>query len=194
MALYSKFKGEFEEFQYAVVFDSEGKPTPVNRFWKDNTAILVFLRHFGCAACQAHASDIWSHRDSLQSSGAQITFIGNGAINFIEGFRKDMNLGNAKIFTDPTLRAFRLGGFNHSLIKLVAPESAVNMGKLMLKGFHNGNPFKAGQGSNRQMGGVIVVTPQNQVTYHYVSEALGDVPKSEEIPSGPEVLEIKKRA
>jgi hypothetical protein len=182
MALYRKFNGNFEEFQYAVVFDSEGKPTPINRFWKDTTAVLVFLRHFGCAACRAHAVDIWSHRASLQSGG-QIIFIGNGAPNFIEGFRKEMNLGDAKIFTDPSLKAFRLGGFNHGLIKLASPESAINLGKLMIKGFRNGNPLKVGQGSNRQMGGVIVVNSQNQVTYHYVSEALGDIPKSEEIPT-----------
>jgi hypothetical protein len=194
MALYSKFNGEFEEFRYAVVFDSEGKPTPVNHFWKTNTAVLVFLRHFGCAACRSHAFDIWSHRENLQKTGAQIVFIGNGTPNFIEGFRKEMGLVDAKIFTDPSLRAFRLGGFNLSLLQLVKPESAVNLGKLVIQGFRNGNPLKAGQGSNRQMGGVIVVNPQNQVTYHYVSEALGDVPKSEEIPTTSPAEALKKGA
>jgi hypothetical protein len=195
MALYQKFNGNFEEFRYAVVFDSEGKPTPINRFWKDTTAILVFLRHFGCAACRGHAFDIWSHRESLQKDGGQIIFIGNGAINFIDGFRKEMNLGDAKIFTDPTLKAFRLGGFNHSLIKLASPKSAINLGKLMVQGFRNSNPLKVGQGSNRQMGGVVVVNSQNQVVYHYVSEALGDTPKSEDIQTGsPSAIETKKIA
>jgi hypothetical protein len=194
MALYKKFNGNFEEFQYSVVFDSEGKPTPINRLWKETTSILVFLRHFECAACQAHAYDIWSHREILQSNGGQIVFIGNGAPSFIENFRKLMNLGEAKIFTDPTLRAFKLGGFNHSLMKLASPESAVNLGKLVMKGFTNGNPFKAGQGSNRQMGGVIVVTPQSHVSYHYVSEAIGDVPQSTEIPTAPEAQKLKDTA
>jgi hypothetical protein len=191
MALYKKFNGNFAEFQYAVVFDSLGKPTPVNRFWKENTAVLVFLRHFGCISCRAHAVDIWANRESLQQSGARIIFIGSGAARFIEGFREEYKLGDAEIFTDPTLKAFALGGFKHGFLPLLNPQSIANMGKLSAKGFTNSSPFKA-QGSNRQMGGVIVMHPYDHCSYHYVSEALGDVPEANEIPSEDENEETKK--
>ena len=57
MALHRKFNGELNAFQYAVVFDAMGKAVPISRFWKEQTAVLVFLRHFGCAACRQHARD-----------------------------------------------------------------------------------------------------------------------------------------
>ncbi len=185
MALYPTFKGDLEKFSYAVVFDSSGRPVPVSRFWNTQTVILVFLRHFGCIACRSHAQDVWSKREHLQKGGGRIIFIGNGAPTYIDSFREEFGLGNAPIFTDPTLKAFDLGGFRRGVMALVNSKSLSNAVALAKQGHRNGNPLDPGSGSNFQMGGVIVVHPGPRVTYHYVSEALGDIPAAEEIPSGP---------
>ncbi|MFL5812498.1 MAG: AhpC/TSA family protein [Bdellovibrionia bacterium] len=183
MALYREFNGKLESFQYAVVYDSTGAHVPVSKFWSERTAILVFLRHFGCIACRSHAQDVWENREKLQQNGARIIFIGNGQSSYIEKFRADFNLGDAPIYTDPTLRAFELGGFKRGLSHVMNVESVKNGLELMSEGHRNGNPFSSKTGNNWQLGGVIVVHPGTRVTYHYISEALGDTPEAGEIPS-----------
>lgn len=184
MALFREFNGKLEAFRYAVVYDASGAHIPVSTFWNEHTAILVFLRHFGCIACRAHAQDVWSHRDVLQKDGAQIVFIGNGEPSYIKKFREDFNLGDAPIYTDPTLRAFELGGFKYGITSVLNPQSIKNGFELMAEGHRNGNPLNTKTGSHFQLGGVIVVHPGTRVTYHYISEALGDTPEAGEIPSG----------
>jgi peroxiredoxin len=183
MALFREFNGKLEAFRYAVVYDASGTHVPISKFWSERTAILVFLRHFGCIACRSHAQDVWAHRDVLQKDGAQIIFIGNGEPSYIEKFRQDFNLGEAPIYTDPSLRAFELAGFKYGLAGLLNVQTVKNGIELMAEGHRNGNPFSSTTGSNLQLGGVIVVHPGTRVTYHYISEALGDTPEAGEIPS-----------
>ncbi len=184
MAVFRKFNGDINAFSYSSVLDSQGKAHTISGFWKQKTAILVYLRHFGCIACRAHAQDVWQHRETLERNGSRIYFIGNGEPKYIEIFRNEFKLGDAPIYTDPRLAAFAAAGFRHGIVHLVSPKSAINMGKLTLAGHKNGNPLNSAFGSNRQMGGVIVVHPGTRVTYHYISEALGDVPNATDIPDG----------
>jgi peroxiredoxin len=183
MALYREFNGKLESFQYAVVYDSTGAHVPISKFWSERTAILVFLRHFGCIACRSHAQDVWANREKLEKSGARIIFIGNGDSSYISKFREDFNLGDAPIYTDPSLRAFELGGFKRGVGYLLNSTSVKNGFELMSEGHRNGNPLNTKTGSHFQLGGVIVVHPGTRVTYHYVSDALGDTPEAGEIPS-----------
>jgi hypothetical protein len=183
VALFREFNGKLDAFQYAVVFDASGAHVPISKFWSERTAVLVFLRHFGCIACRSHAQDVWENRAKLEKDGARIIFIGNGDVSYIEKFRADFNLGNAPIYTDPTLRAFELGGFKRGLSHLLNAQSVKNGLELMSEGHRNGNPLNSKSGSNLQLGGVIVVHPGTRVTYHYISEALGDTPEAGEIDS-----------
>ncbi|MEO6460123.1 MAG: AhpC/TSA family protein [Bdellovibrionota bacterium] len=178
MPKYDAFHGNLDDFKYGVVFDPEGRPVPISRFWDKTAAILIFLRHFGCIACRAHAQEVWKNRENVEKNGGRIIFIGNGAPNFIEGFKKDFNLENAPIFTDPTLKIFKMGGFLHGLPHLVNVQSLSKMAALVKEGHSNGNPFKPGTGNNFQMGGVIIIHPGVKVTYHYISESVGDTPDS----------------
>ena len=181
MALFTSFQGNLEAFSFGVVFDEAKKPIPISRFWEDSPAILVFLRHFGCIACRAHAQDTWSQRERLEQTGSKIIFIGNGDPGAIDGFRKAYDLGDAAIYTDPTLKLFQLAGFRRGVGALVNGRSAVNMAKLALKGHKNGNPLDSENGSNFQLGGIVVVQPGAIVNYHYISESVGDVPEGEDI-------------
>jgi peroxiredoxin len=189
MAVFKGFQGDFDEFSYAIVLDSELRKIPLCRFWNQQTAILVFLRHFGCISCRSHAQEVWSQRAELQKNGSRIIFIGNGSPDMIDGFRQAYGLEGALIFTDPTLRSFSLAGFNRSIANLLKFASAKNMISLAMEGHTNGSPFEKGTGSNRQMGGIVVVHPNSQVSYQYISESVGDTPDAEEIPNESIVIE-----
>jgi peroxiredoxin len=176
MPTFKNFQGDPEHFPFAMVEDGQGRKIPMSRFWQNQTAILVFLRHFGCISCRSHSQDVWANRAKLEQKNAKIIFIGNGHASKIPEFRQTYHLDDAPLFTDPSLKVFDLAGFNHGLAYLAKPQSLKNMLSLAKEGHSNGSPFAAGTGSNRQLGGIIVVHPGFRVAYQYISEALGDTP------------------
>jgi len=142
--------------------------------WKSSKAVLVFLRHFACIACRAHAAQVWAHREVYEKSQTKVVFIGNGPPGFIRQFKEDLGLEGATIYTDPSLESFRHCGLKRGFFELVSYRSVANAVTLYNQGYrqlstkHQGDPW--------QLGGIVVVTPDNRVAYHFVSEALGDFP------------------
>lgn len=160
----------------ALVYYNSEQKLALSQLWQKQTAILVFLRHFACIACRAHASQVWRDRQKYQSSGAKIVFVGNGEPHWIEKFREDLGIDKGVIVTDPSLASFELAGFKKGLFYLLQPASALNAAKLVLEG-HTQKSLAGDSGSNLQMGGIIAINPDGKVLYHFVSEALGDVPE-----------------
>ncbi len=158
-----------------IVTGPTGQQIKVEQLWHSQTAVIVFLRHFGCIACRSHALQVWAARDQFMATGAKIVFIGNGQHTYIEKFREDLGLTGALILTDPSLLSFQAAGFRHGFFALVQPKSVINLVKLAIAGEKN-QPANSETGTNWQLGGIVVVKPGGKVTYHYISEALGDYP------------------
>ena len=93
-----------------TVLDSEGRQLKLGQIWSSGPVILIFLRHFACISCRAHASQVWREKEQYQKNGARIVFIGNGDPSFIEEFRSSLDLQGALILTDPSLESFRAAG------------------------------------------------------------------------------------
>lgn len=165
-----------EELSNIQVFASPDQQLTLGHLWKNQTAILVFLRHFACIACRAHASQVWGEREKYQKSGAKVVFIGNGQPNWIEKFREDLGIDKGVVLTDPSLRSFEAAGFKKGFFTLLQPQSAVNAAKLLMAG-HSQKAANKDSGSHFQMGGILAINTQNKPIYHYVSEALGDIPE-----------------
>ena len=141
--------------------------------------ILVFLRHFACIACRAHAVEVWKEREKYESSGARLIFIGNGASNYIDVFKSELGLQKALILTDPSLEVFRAAGFRHGFFELVQLKSILKAIKLAAGG-HKQSTLIA-EGSNWQNGGVLAVGKNGKVLFHFISQALGDFPNEADI-------------
>jgi peroxiredoxin len=107
----------------------------VGQLWQKQTVVLVFLRHFACIACRAHAAQVWSERAKYEKSGAKIIFIGNGQPNWIEIFRQDLGIDTGVVLTDPSLLSFKEAGFKSGFFNLVRPESVLNLVKLSKDGY-----------------------------------------------------------
>lgn len=158
------------------VFVSPDQELQLGRLWQKQTAILVFLRHFACIACRAHAAQVWGERENYEKSGARIVFIGNGQPSWIEIFRADLGIDRGVVLTDPSLASFNAAGFKRGLFSLLNPGSAVNAAKLALEG-HRQKPYHPDAGSHWQLGGVLAISPQSKVLYHFASKSLGDLPE-----------------
>jgi peroxiredoxin len=157
-----------------IVEDQLGHRIEMGSLWKNHVVVFVFLRHFGCIACRAHAVQVWAERGRYEKSNAKLIFIGNGDPKYIDGFKTELGLEQAVILTDKTRASFRFAGFKRGFTKLVNPSSLMNAAKLFKEG-HRQKELAA-KGDHWQLGGVLVMRPDNQVGFHFVSESLGDFP------------------
>lgn len=163
----------------AHVLDSENNKIKLGQFWQSQTAILVFLRHFACIACRAHATEVWRDREKYEKTGARLVFVGNGAPNYIDIFKSELGLSSATIVTDPSLEVFGAAGFRRGFFEVVQLRSLLNAVKLAGQG--NSQKSTQAQGSHLQLGGVIAMSKEGRVLYHFVSQALGDFPAQHDI-------------
>lgn len=169
---------------HCKVLDAESEPIQVGKLWQKQTAILVFLRHFGCIACRAHAEQVCENRQSLEGSGGKIYFIGNGQPSAIQGFKEQTGIKDIPIYTDPSLESFYSAGFHRGFFKAHNFKAIKNAVGLMKEGHRQGTVSKE-NGNISQLGGVLVVHQDGKVPYHYISETLGDIPPDEEMAQVP---------
>ena len=78
---------DLQTLEKVLLYDEEGEVFRTGLFWEKRPAILIFLRHFGCIACRAHAKDVWRNKEKYEAKGAQIFFIGNGKPQMIKAFK-----------------------------------------------------------------------------------------------------------
>ncbi len=164
----------------ARIKDENDQEVTVGHLWKTNTAILIFLRHFACIACRAHAAQVWKTRTQYEKNGAKIHFIGNGAASMIKVFKEELGILDAPMYTDRELVSFRAAGFKRGFLASMGPRSMANQVKLLTEGHRPGTP-QMGVGDLWQLGGILVIKPTGRVAYHYISVAQGDFPPEEEI-------------
>ncbi len=154
----------------------DGTEFQLGRVWKNQTAILIFLRHFACIACRSHAKQVWDNREAYEKGGGKIVFIGNGQPQFIEKFKEDLGLKDALVVTDPTLEIFRSAGFNKGFSYILQAKTIVNAFKLYREG-HRQSTYTKEAGTHWQLGGILAVSTRGEILYHYISEYFGDFPE-----------------
>ncbi len=162
-------------FANVPLINENGQITNPKELWAEKTAVFVFLRHFACIACRAHAKQIWQQKDVFEKNGSQIYFIGNGKPHFVIQFKDELDMSDSITFTDPTLAAFNAFGFKRGFLASAGPSAIVNVIKLKLEG-HSGVKYEEGMGDLWQLGGIVVVKTDGNIGYKYVSEVLGDFP------------------
>lgn len=172
--------GSLLTFANCEILNEDGESVKVASIWKNRTTVFIFLRHFGCVSCRAHAVQVWADRAKYEASGAQIVFVGNGAHHFIKTFKEDLNIQDATVYTDPTLVSFQAMGFKRGFLVALGPRSIAS-GLGMFKKGHKQGAYSKSSGDLWQMGGLIVVKPNGTVAYHYISTALGDYPPEQDV-------------
>lgn len=160
-------------FAKTIVYHEGGAATELYKLWQRKNTVFIFLRHFACIACRAHATQVWNRRAEFEEKGTQLIFVGNGSPDFIGKFKEDMNLIGAPVFTDPTLGVFQAAGFRKGFLAAWGPESIKNGIKLLGQGYMQGMPSKEA-GNIWQLGGSIAVRTDGKILYQYIEEAMGD--------------------
>lgn len=167
-------------FSKSQVFDEAGRSFKMVDLWQERTTIFVFLRHFGCVSCRAHAVQVWGEKEKYEQKGARLVFVGNGSPHFIQTFKQDLNLQGAPIYTDPSLESFRAVGFKRGFLAALGPRSLVRGAQMFAQG-HRQGAYDKNTGDLWQMGGVVAIKPSGEIAYHYISEVLGDYPPEADV-------------
>jgi AhpC/TSA antioxidant enzyme len=154
-----------------VVFDPEGRAVRLGALWADRTAVLVFVRHFGCIFCRQQVAEMVALLDQIRSSGAELYVIGNGTIEDARTFR-DEQTAAVSILTDPNRQTYRALQMRSGLASILAPGVLWRSLKARRAGFHQsrvaGAPF--------QQGGVLVIAPGGVEHFRFISREAGDHP------------------
>ncbi len=170
-------------FANCEVLNEQGHKVKIASIWRDHTIVFIFLRHFGCVSCRAHAVQVWADRAKYEVNGAKIVFVGNGPPLFINFFKQDLKIEDATIYTDPSLESFRAVGFKRGFLVALGIRSIANGLRLHWHGHKQGSYTNA-TGDLWQLGGVVVVKPSGKVAYHYISLATGDFPPENDVAEG----------
>ncbi len=166
------------------ILDENGQSLRLASLWQEQTAVLIYLRHFACVACRAHALQVWQNREKIQGANSRLYFIGNGMPQFISSFKSELGLEGAPVFTDPSLGAFYAAGFLRGFVRAAGPKSMMNVRRLVKEG-HTQTSYQKGMGDIWQLGGILVIKKDGRVAYHYISEAAGDFPIEEDLQGMP---------
>lgn len=116
------------------------------------------------------------HIDAIHAAGAEVHVIGNGAPNFIAGFREETGW-RGPVYTDPSLAAYKAAQLERGVGKTLDPRSLGGALRALAHGQRQGRT----QGDAWQQGGTLVVAMDGTVKFQHISRRPDDVSKPEQI-------------
>ena len=107
--------------------------------------------------------------DDIHAAGAELVVIGNGAPNFIAGFR-DTTGFDGPIYVDPSLAVYQAAELERGLLKTFSPFAIKKTLSALGRGARQGRT----QGDAFQQGGVLVIAPGGKLVWRHISKHAGD--------------------
>jgi peroxiredoxin len=156
----------------ARVLERDGREVALESLWKERDALVVFVRHFACAGCSEHVTELGARLGELDALGVRTVLVGCGDPAHIDGFIERQRLGDKKVevYTDPSLEAFRRAGLERSRWGTFGPVAITQLLRAMINGHSNGSP----QGDRTQQGGTLLVDKDGIVRFYDRGESIGD--------------------
>lgn len=112
----------------------------------------------------------------IESAGARLVFIGNGATAFAREFR-DTFVPDCEVLTDPSAASYALFGARRGIWVTLSPMSWPAGLRALRRGFMQ----SSSRGHAYQLGGVAIVDSGGLVRWSYMSRFAGDHPAPSEI-------------
>ncbi len=156
----------------AIVRDADNRAHALGAAWAARDAVVVFVRHFGCAGCSAHVGELRPRLAELAQLEVGVALVGNGSPMHLAAFIEREQLAGQPIamFTDPTRAAYVAAGFERSWLGAVGPRALGNLVGLALRGYPNAR----GQGDAAQQGGTLYVARGGRLAMYHRAARLGD--------------------
>ena len=161
-----------EALAQAPVLDSAGEARPLGDAWAGADAIVIFVRHFACAACSEHLAELRPRLVELAALGVRVIVVGNGTSDQLAAFVDAQQLAGypVEVVTDPALAAYRAAGLDRSWLGTVGPRALAALGLLALRGHSNGRVC----GDRWQQGGTFYIRRGGELAFVHRSARIGD--------------------
>ena len=156
----------------STVQDSEGRGQTIAELCRERSALLLFVRHFGCIGCSENIGLLAPRFEELANLGVRVSIIGCGAAHLIEGFKARHNLlfSPAEIFVDESLATHRAADLEYGRWGGFGPRALYEMGRAFVRGYTAGGI----QGDIQQHAGAILVDARGMVQLYHRNRSLGD--------------------
>lgn len=171
----------------APLLDPEnGGIVMLSSFWHGQSAVVVFLRYFGCPFCQEQVATLQEDRDRFEGTGANIVLIGHGGREHAMTFRGTRDL-LFPLLLDPNRAAYRAYGLEQGkLMQVFGPRVTLSFLKNNLssetrqRGLRGGDLFQMPGTFVVDSSGVIRAT-EGVVRFAHRNRHVADNPSNEGI-------------
>lgn len=126
--------------------------------------------------CRQQVAELAGHELDFSNKKAHLAVIGNGRVEDLKNFRKVTGY-QGTLLTDPSRESYNLLQFKSGLANLIGLKSFTKSFSALKAGLMPGSL----QGNAMQLGGVVVIEPDNSIRYFFQSSEAGDHPSVEDL-------------
>lgn len=116
-------------------------------------------------------AELRPHVGELRGLGVEPTVVGSGTPAQARNFQRHLHAEELPVVVDEPLASYRAAGMKRSVFRTFHPKSWLRGIKSMIA-----HPQRRTAGDPFQLGGAILVRPDGEVTWRFVSDAAGDHP------------------
>jgi peroxiredoxin len=166
------------------LLDAEGNTVQLSSFWKKQTLVLAFTRHFGCPQCKEMMDELHAAQPDLDARGLSLVIVTQGTPEQAKAFCADRAPG-ATCLADPDRAAYTAYGLGRGSFyqTLISPNIwRSNKHLKETKGYNPETP-PAGQDA-LIMSGTFIIGIDGLIRLPYYYEDIADHPPVELLMKG----------
>ena len=158
-----------------VLCDYEEREVALASLWQQQVTLLVYVRHFGCPHCRAHATQLRRTKRKFDALGTQIVLVGMGTPVKADVFRAELDLPFL-VLCDPD----RVGYRRYGLLKMSARHEFAHLSsatRFIADSARYGVRLSPVGQDFTQLGGDFVVDTQGIVRFAFCGQRASDLPE-----------------
>ncbi|XP_005155131.1 peroxiredoxin-like 2C [Melopsittacus undulatus] len=174
--------GELREAARCLVQDGDGRSIPFKALYREQKAIVLFVRNFLCYTCKEYVEDLAKVPQSfLQEANVRLIVIGQSSYHHIKPFC-NLTGYTHEMYVDPQREIYKTLGMKRgegSNISVRSPHVKSNtlLGSIRSMWRAMTGPAFDFQGDPAQQGGALILGPGNEVHFvHLDKSRLDHVP------------------
>lgn len=151
--------------------DHAGRQVTLGDLWSERPAALVWLRHYGCLYCRAHAVALQRARPRFEHAGLTVTLIGMGTADDAATFRRRLEL-DLPVLADAGRDRYRAAGAQTGGVTgLFGPKVVLRAVPTLLR-----SHVRQGRtvGNPTQLGAAAVIAPGGEMLFAHAARDASD--------------------